>query len=42
MKSIACAAAVVAFTVFGKVLQGMEVVDRIQISDILRKAYLKE
>ena len=30
------------YTVFGKVLKGMEVVDRIQISDVLKKAYLKE
>lgn len=30
------------YTVFGKVIKGMEVVDTIQVSDILRKAYLKE
>jgi len=30
------------YTVFGKVLKGMEVVDRIQISDVLKKAYLRE
>ena len=30
------------YTVFGKVVEGMEVVDRIQLSDVLKKAYLKE
>jgi cyclophilin family peptidyl-prolyl cis-trans isomerase len=30
------------YTVFGRVLKGMDVVDRIQISDVLKKAYLKE
>ncbi|HEX6973719.1 MAG TPA: peptidylprolyl isomerase [Vicinamibacterales bacterium] len=30
------------YTVFGKVLKGMDVVDKIQISDVLKKAYLKE
>ena len=29
------------YTVFGKVLKGMDVVDRIQLSDVLKKAYLK-
>jgi cyclophilin family peptidyl-prolyl cis-trans isomerase len=30
------------YTVFGKVISGMEVVDRIQLSDLLKKAYLRE
>lgn len=30
------------YTVFGKVLKGMDVVDKIEISDVLKKAYLKE
>lgn len=30
------------YTVFGKVIKGMEVVDRIQLSDVLKKAYLRE
>jgi cyclophilin family peptidyl-prolyl cis-trans isomerase len=30
------------YTVFGKVLKGMEVVDRIRKGDILKKAYVKE
>jgi cyclophilin family peptidyl-prolyl cis-trans isomerase len=30
------------YTVFGKVIKGMEVVDRIQRSDVLKRAYVKE
>ena len=30
------------YTVFGKVLKGIEVVDTIQLSDVLKKAYLRE
>jgi cyclophilin family peptidyl-prolyl cis-trans isomerase len=30
------------FTVFGRVIKGMDVVDRIQVADILKKAYVKE
>jgi cyclophilin family peptidyl-prolyl cis-trans isomerase len=30
------------YTVFGHVTTGMDVVDRIQIADVLRKAYVKE
>jgi cyclophilin family peptidyl-prolyl cis-trans isomerase len=30
------------YTVFGKVLKGMEVVDRIELSDVLKRAYLRE
>jgi peptidyl-prolyl cis-trans isomerase B (cyclophilin B) len=30
------------YTVFGKVIQGMDVVDRIQIADLLRRAYPRE
>lgn len=32
----------VRYTVFGKVIRGMEVVDKIQLSDVLKKAYLRE
>lgn len=30
------------YTVFGKVIKGMEVVDKIQVADILRRAFVKE
>jgi cyclophilin family peptidyl-prolyl cis-trans isomerase len=30
------------YTVFGRVINGMDVVDRIQVSDVLKKAYVKE
>jgi peptidyl-prolyl cis-trans isomerase B (cyclophilin B) len=30
------------FTVFGRVVTGMEVVDKIQVADILKRAYVKE
>ena len=30
------------YTVFGRVIKGMDVVEKIQISDVLRKAYVKE
>ena len=30
------------YTVFGRVIKGMDVVDKIQIADVLRKAYVKE
>ncbi len=30
------------YTVFGKVLKGIDVVNRIQVGDILKRAYLKE
>ena len=30
------------YTVFGGVIKGMDVVEKIQISDVLRKAYVKE
>lgn len=30
------------YTVFGKVLNGMDVVNKIQVGDILKRAYLKE
>jgi peptidyl-prolyl cis-trans isomerase B (cyclophilin B) len=30
------------YTVFGRVIKGMDVVEKIQISDILKKAYVKE
>ncbi len=30
------------YTVFGRVIKGIDVVDKIQISDVLRKAYVKE
>jgi peptidyl-prolyl cis-trans isomerase B (cyclophilin B) len=30
------------FTVFGQVIKGMDVVDKIKVEDVLRKAYVKE
>lgn len=30
------------YTVFGKVIKGMDVVEKIQVADVLRKAYVKE
>jgi cyclophilin family peptidyl-prolyl cis-trans isomerase len=30
------------YTVFGKVIKGMEVVDKIQVADILRRAFVRE
>jgi cyclophilin family peptidyl-prolyl cis-trans isomerase len=30
------------YTVFGRVITGMDVVDRIQVSDVLKKAYVRE
>jgi len=30
------------YTVFGKVIKGMEIVDKIQVADVVRKAYVKE
>ena len=30
------------YTVFGRVISGMEVVDRIQRADVLKKAFVKE
>ena len=30
------------YTVFGKVIKGMEVVDKIQVADVLKKAYVRE
>jgi cyclophilin family peptidyl-prolyl cis-trans isomerase len=30
------------YTVFGRVIKGIEVVDKIQVSDVLKKAYVKE
>lgn len=30
------------YTVFGKVIRGMEVVDQIQLADVLKKAYLRD
>jgi cyclophilin family peptidyl-prolyl cis-trans isomerase len=30
------------YTVFGKVIKGMEIVDKIQVGDVVRKAYVKE
>jgi peptidyl-prolyl cis-trans isomerase B (cyclophilin B) len=30
------------YTVFGRVIKGMEVVDKIQVADILRRAFVKE
>ena len=30
------------YTVFGRVINGMDVVDKIQVSDVLKKAYVKE
>lgn len=30
------------YTVFGRVIKGMEVVDKIQVGDILKKAYVRE
>src|SRR4051812_15445703 len=30
------------YTVFGKVIKGMEVVDKIQVGDVVKKAYVKE
>jgi cyclophilin family peptidyl-prolyl cis-trans isomerase len=30
------------YTVFGRVIKGMDVVEKIQISDVLKKAYVKE
>jgi cyclophilin family peptidyl-prolyl cis-trans isomerase len=30
------------YTVFGRVIKGMEVVEKIQISDVLKRAYVKE
>jgi cyclophilin family peptidyl-prolyl cis-trans isomerase len=30
------------YTVFGKVIKGIEVVDRIEVSDVVRKAYVRE
>lgn len=30
------------YTVFGRVIKGMDVVDRIQVSDILKKAFVRE
>jgi cyclophilin family peptidyl-prolyl cis-trans isomerase len=30
------------YTVFGKVIKGMEVVDKIEVGDVVKKAYVKE
>jgi len=30
------------YTVFGKVIKGIEVVDKIQVADVVKKAYVKE
>jgi len=30
------------YTVFGRVIKGMDIVDKIQVADILKKAYVKE
>jgi cyclophilin family peptidyl-prolyl cis-trans isomerase len=30
------------YVVFGKVIKGIEVVDKIQVTDVLKKAYVKE
>jgi cyclophilin family peptidyl-prolyl cis-trans isomerase len=30
------------YTVFGQVIKGMEIVDKIQVADVVRKAYVKE
>jgi cyclophilin family peptidyl-prolyl cis-trans isomerase len=30
------------YTVFGRVIKGMEIVDKIQVADVLKKAYVKE
>ena len=30
------------YAVFGRVVKGMEIVDKIQVADVLKKAYVKE
>ena len=30
------------YTVFGQVIKGMEVVDKIQVADVLKRAFVKE